>query len=144
MNLFLYLKSVLTYESHTYRTLQGVVTPSLVSSIGVIPYFWLCLLYWQDLQDLFCDRMVFCIPFQSITDLISLSLLDVSGQGQVIVIPIDCPICRDAGTIGFHPFSLLCFKNADPILMFLHLFRIDLVIFLCAVTEDLLTHALLC
>jgi hypothetical protein len=31
-------------------------------------------LYWQDLQDLFSDRMVFCIPFQSITDMISLSL----------------------------------------------------------------------
>jgi hypothetical protein len=32
--------------------------------------FWLCLLFWQDLQDLSCDRMVLCIPFQYITDLL--------------------------------------------------------------------------
>ena len=31
MNLFLYLKSVLTYEAHTSCTLGGVVTTSLVS-----------------------------------------------------------------------------------------------------------------
>jgi hypothetical protein len=24
--------------------------------------------FWQDLQDLSCDRMVLCIPFQCITD----------------------------------------------------------------------------
>jgi hypothetical protein len=29
-----------------------------------------CLLFWQDLQDLSYDRMVLCIPFQYITDLI--------------------------------------------------------------------------
>jgi hypothetical protein len=37
-------------------------------SVSVMPHFWLCLLYWQDLQDLFCDRMVLCISFQSIMD----------------------------------------------------------------------------
>jgi hypothetical protein len=51
-----------------------------------------------------------------------------------MVIPIDCPICRDAGMIDSHPYiALLCFQydeNANPIMMFLHLFRIDLVIFL--------------
>ncbi len=29
-----------------------------------------CLLFWQDLQDLYYDRMVLFIPFQYITDLI--------------------------------------------------------------------------
>ncbi len=51
-----------------------------------------------------------------------------------MVIPTDCPSCRDAGMIDFHPyFALLCFQqdeNANPILIFLHLFRIDQVIFL--------------
>jgi hypothetical protein len=55
MNLFFYLKSVLTYESHTYCTL-GSCYDQL--SVSVIPHFWLCLLYWQDLQDLFSDQMV--------------------------------------------------------------------------------------
>jgi hypothetical protein len=27
-------------------------------------------LFWQDLQDLSCDRMVLCIPFQYIMDLL--------------------------------------------------------------------------
>jgi hypothetical protein len=49
-------------------------------------------------------------------------------------IPTDCPIHRDAGMIDFHPYiALLCVQyveNTNTILMFLHLFRIDLVIFL--------------
>ena len=75
MNLFLYLKSVLTYESHTQQTLGSRYNQL---SLSVIPHFWLCLFYWQDLQDLFCDWMASCISFQSITDLILLSLWDVS------------------------------------------------------------------
>ena len=67
MNLFLYLKSVLTYESHTYHTL-GSHYDQL--SISAIPYYWLCFLFWQDLQDLSYDRMLLCIPFQYITDLL--------------------------------------------------------------------------
>jgi hypothetical protein len=51
-----------------------------------------------------------------------------------MVIPTGRPICRDAGMNDSHPYiALLCFQqdeNANPILMFLHLFRIDLVIFL--------------
>ncbi len=51
-----------------------------------------------------------------------------------MVRPIDCLICRDAGMIDFHPsIALLCFQydeNIDPLMMFLHLFRIDLMIFL--------------
>jgi hypothetical protein len=51
-----------------------------------------------------------------------------------MVIPTDCPIRRDTGMIDFHPYiALLCFQqveNANPILMILHLFRIDQVIFL--------------
>ncbi len=49
-----------------------------------------------------------------------------------MVIPIDCPICRDAGMIDFHPFTMVFsirwkrWSNFDV----LHLFRIDLVIFL--------------
>jgi hypothetical protein len=68
MNFYcLYFKSVLTNESHTQHTL-GIGYDQL--SISAIPYFWLCLLFWQDLQDLSCDRMVSCIPLQSTTDLI--------------------------------------------------------------------------
>ncbi len=49
-----------------------------------------------------------------------------------MVIPIDCPICRDAGMIDFHPFTIVVpirwkrWSDFDV----LHLFRIDLVIFL--------------
>ncbi len=49
-----------------------------------------------------------------------------------MVIPIDCPICRDAGMIDFHPFIIVfpirwkCWSDFDV----LHLFRKDLVIFL--------------
>ncbi len=49
-----------------------------------------------------------------------------------MVIPIDCPFCRDAGMIDFHPFIIVfpirwkCWSNFDV----WHLFRIDLVIFL--------------
>jgi hypothetical protein len=43
---------------------------SLVLVISARPYFWLCLLFWQDLQDLSYDRMVLCISFQYIMDLI--------------------------------------------------------------------------
>ncbi len=50
------------------------------------------------------------------------------------MIPTDCAIRRDAGMIDFHLYiALLCLQeveNANPLLMFLHLFRIDLVIFL--------------
>ena len=41
----------------------------MTSLVSVQYYtFWLCLLFWQDLQDLSCDRMVLCIPLQSFTD----------------------------------------------------------------------------
>ncbi len=80
MNLsYHYLKSILTYESHTRCTL-GSCYDQL--SISVIPYCWLCLLYWQDLQDLFCDRMVLCIPLQSIMDLIVSLRRELLGLGN--------------------------------------------------------------
>ncbi len=60
------------------RTLSSVGTSSSNTlgscydqlSISAIPYFWLCLFFWQDLQDLSYDQMVLCIPLQSIMDLL--------------------------------------------------------------------------
>jgi hypothetical protein len=53
---------------------------------------------------------------------------------EIMMIPTDCPIRRDAGMIDFHLYiALLCLQydeNTNPLLMFLHDFRIDLVIFL--------------
>ncbi len=50
------------------------------------------------------------------------------------MIQTDCPIRRDAGMIDSHLYiALLCLQkveNANPLLMFSHVFRIDLVIFL--------------
>ncbi len=47
-------------------------------------------------------------------------------------IPTDCHICRDAGMMDFHLYiALLCLQwveNTNPLLMFVHVFRIDLVI----------------
>jgi hypothetical protein len=56
--------------SLTPNILYGVVMNNEQLSISAIPYLWLCLLSWQDLQDLSCDWMVLCIPFQYITDLL--------------------------------------------------------------------------
>ncbi len=49
-----------------------------------------------------------------------------------MVISIDCTICRDAGMIDFHPFTIVFPIRWKRWLDFdvLHLFRIDLVIFL--------------
>ncbi len=49
-----------------------------------------------------------------------------------MVIPIDCPICRDAGMIDFHPFTIVFpirWKRGSNFDV-LHRFRIGLVIFL--------------
>jgi hypothetical protein len=43
-----------------------------MTSLVLVQYhtFWLCLLFWQVLQDLSYDRMGLCIAFQYITDLL--------------------------------------------------------------------------
>jgi hypothetical protein len=74
----------------THHALQGVVMTSLG---GRYPYFWLCLLItWQDLQNLTSLRMVLCIPFQYITDLIIFFKLQVPRVLEVMAIPTDCPV----------------------------------------------------
>ena len=77
-------------------------------SNSATPYFWLCLLFWQDLQDLSYDRMVLCIPFQYITDLIVSLRCEWLGLGDGDT--TDCPIHRDDGMIDFIFIALLCFQ----------------------------------
>jgi hypothetical protein len=65
--------------SLTPNILYGAVMTSLVS---VQYHTFGCLLFWQDLQDLSCDRMVLCIPLQSIMDLIVFLRREWLGLGN--------------------------------------------------------------
>jgi hypothetical protein len=70
--------------------------------------FWLCLLFWQDLQDLSYDRMVLCIPFQYIMDLIVSLRREWLGLGNGDT--NYCPIRRDAGMIFSSLYSTIKFS----------------------------------
>ncbi len=78
---------------------------------GRCPYFWLCLLLtWQDIQVLMYLRMVVCIPFRYITDLIISSTCKCPGYWRQWWYQLTALCLRDVGMIilPFLRSTLVC------------------------------------